>query len=184
MSKQVRFIAATAMAAALCYVVATLRIELGGGIRFHFGPTPLMLAGILFGPLSGGIAGAIGFPLMNVTAGTIIHAPAQFIMRFTQGFLCGWIAWGRIKGGREPKLVRIAVASAASAAVYFALFMVYSYFIDIPHILGFTPDAVWAEMVRRTPNSVAMAITNAAAAAILAPPLRAALKKARLGLGR
>jgi uncharacterized membrane protein len=176
---------ATALMATLCYVIAMYwRIELGGGIRFHLGPTPLMLAGILFGPLSGGFAGAVGFPLMNITAGTVVHAPAQFIMRFAQGFLCGLIAWGSIKGGNAPKPMRIIVASAASAAVYFALFMVYSYFIDIPYILGLTSDAVWVEMARRIPNSTAMAISNAAAAAILAPPLRTAMQRAGLRFTR
>jgi len=183
-NKKIQFLVATAMAAALCYVVATLRIELGGGIRFHFGPVPLMLAGILFGPLSGGLAGAIGFPLMNVTAGTIIQAPAQFVMRFTQGFLCGWIAWGSVKGGKEPTLVRIAVASITAASVYFALFMAYSYFIDIPVIFGFPTEGVWPEMIRRMPNSAAMAITNSTATIVLAPAIRAALKKARLSIMR
>jgi uncharacterized membrane protein len=180
-----RLIVATALMAALCYVVATLlRVELGGGIRFHFGPTPFMLASVLLGPIPGALAGAIGLPLMNVTAGTIIHAPAQFIMRGIQGLLCGWIAWGGVRKGKEPAITRIAVASAVAAAVYFGLFMIYSYFIDIPHILGFTEDAVRIEMIRRIPNSTAMAVTNAIATTVLAPGIRAALKRARLDYRR
>lgn len=42
--------------------VASIRISIGGveGIRLGFGALPIILAGVLFGPLAGGVVGALG----------------------------------------------------------------------------------------------------------------------------
>ncbi|AIS53285.1 hypothetical protein TKV_c21530 [Thermoanaerobacter kivui] len=42
--------------------IASIRIAIGGieGIRIGFGAFPVILAGIMFGPLAGGIVGAVG----------------------------------------------------------------------------------------------------------------------------
>jgi uncharacterized membrane protein len=170
--------------AALCFVVTWNRFPVGPGIWFHFGPSVMMLASIVLGPLSGALTGAVGASLVNVIQGTVIQAPAQFIMRFLQCFVCGWIAWGSLRNGKEPKIIRMAVACAIASIAYFALFMAWSY-IDLRFItFNNTHEAALVIMGTRVPNSTVMAIGNTIIAAVLAPPLRAALKKARLDFAK
>ena len=170
--------------AALCFAATYfLRIELPG-TRVHFGAAICMLAALLFGPLIGGLTGAIGMSMTNLlgTALGAVDAPFTFIMRFVQGFFCGWIAWGGIKGGKPPSFARSVFACAAAAAIYFALFMIKSYF-EL-RLFGNTHEATLAIIAaQRVWPSVMNAITNPAVAVLVAPVLRRALIKSRIDTG-
>ena len=67
----------------------SLRIAIGGvgGIRIGFGVLPIILAGIGFGPLAGGIVGAI-----SDIVGYFINPIGTYMLHFTlTSFLTGFI---------------------------------------------------------------------------------------------
>jgi len=167
--------------AGLCFVATYfIRIELPG-TRVHFGAAVAMLSALLFGPLVGGLTGAIGMSMTNLlgTALGAIDAPFTFIMRYAQGFFCGWIAWGSMKGGKEPGMMRSIVACVAAAGIYFVLFMVKSYF-ELRLFGNSHQAALTMIAAMRVWPSVVNAATNPAAAVLIAPVLRTALKRTGL----
>ncbi|MDI9478182.1 MAG: folate family ECF transporter S component [Bacillota bacterium] len=67
----------------------SIRVPIGGveGIRIGFGALPIIFAGILFGPLPGGIVGALGDLL-----GYLINPMGAYMPHFTfSSFLTGYI---------------------------------------------------------------------------------------------
>ncbi|MFH0926580.1 MAG: folate family ECF transporter S component, partial [bacterium] len=60
--------------------IASLRIAIGGveGIRIGFGGLPIILGGVLFGPLSGGLIGAI-----SDVVGYFINPMGAYMPHFT-----------------------------------------------------------------------------------------------------
>ena len=86
--------------------IASIRLTIGGveGIRIGFGGFPTILAGIIFGPVSGGIVGAIGdivgysinpagpyMPHFTLTAALTGIIPALVIMPFKKGIPGFWL---------------------------------------------------------------------------------------------
>ncbi|MDI3481626.1 MAG: hypothetical protein PWQ97_1281 [Tepidanaerobacteraceae bacterium] len=85
--------------------VASIRLSIGGveGIRIGFGGFPVILAGIMFGPVSGGIVGAIGdivgyyinpmgpyMPHFTLTAALTGIIPAAILMPFKKTVPSFW----------------------------------------------------------------------------------------------
>lgn len=85
--------------------IASIRISIGGveGIRIGFGGLPIILAGLMFGPVAGGIVGAIGdivgfyinpagpyMPHFTLTAALTGIIPAVVIMPFRKGIQLFW----------------------------------------------------------------------------------------------
>ena len=85
--------------------VASIRLSFGGveGIRIGFGGFPTILAGIIFGPISGGIVGAVGdivgyyinpagpyMPHFTLTAALTGIIPAVVILPFKKGIPGFW----------------------------------------------------------------------------------------------
>ncbi|GBD18803.1 Thiamine precursor transporter HmpT [bacterium HR27] len=59
----------------------------------HLGDIAIYTGAFLFGPLVGGISGALGPMLADLTSGYGQYAPATFVLHGLQGFLAGWIGW-------------------------------------------------------------------------------------------
>jgi len=58
----------------------------------NIGDAAVMISGLLFGPLIGGLSGGIGSALADIFLGYGIYAPATFIIKGLEGFLVGIIA--------------------------------------------------------------------------------------------
>lgn len=77
--------------------IFSIRIAIGGveGIRIGFGGLPVIFAGILFGPLAGGIVGGISDILGYVINPMGAYMPhftlSSFLTGYIPGFLCYYI---------------------------------------------------------------------------------------------
>jgi len=58
----------------------------------NIGDAVVMITGLLFGPIIGGIAGGIGSSLADLFLGYAIYAPATLVIKGLEGFFVGLIA--------------------------------------------------------------------------------------------
>lgn len=95
-SEVTKTVAQTALFAALCYVgFQFLRIDIPVGdskTAFHLGNAFCVLAALLLGGVKGGLAGAIGMTIADLTSGYVSSSPQTFIMKFLIGFIVGLVA--------------------------------------------------------------------------------------------
>ena len=138
--------------AAMVYIVTLFRFPLLGS-KVHFANAVCLLAGMLLGPVPGGIAAGLGSALYDAFGGgyDILNVIITFVSKFAMAFVCGWLLR---RGGREIRLPRMVIACAIGALTYVALYMLKS-------LLMYG----WAGMASRFPAS----IINAAAAIVAAP---------------
>ncbi|MDW8061029.1 MAG: ECF transporter S component [Thermomicrobium sp.] len=59
----------------------------------HLGDIAIYTGAFLFGPVVGGISGALGPMLADLTSGYGQYAFATLVLHGLQGFLAGWIGW-------------------------------------------------------------------------------------------
>ncbi len=90
--------------AALCYIgFQFLRIDIPVGTErtaFHFGNVFLMVASLLLGGIPGGLAGAIGMTIADLTSGYVTSAIPTFFLKFGIGLVAGGVA-GKLKLAEE-----------------------------------------------------------------------------------
>ena len=102
----VKVLAQAALCAALCYVGATfIKIDIPVGTEktmFHFGNTFCVLAALLVGGPWGGLAGAVGMTISDLTTSYVTSAPKTFVLKLCIGLIVGLVAHkNRIKCGRN-----------------------------------------------------------------------------------
>ncbi len=163
------------MAAVVC-VVTLFRFPLLG-TKVHFANAMCLLAGLLFGPVYGGLSAGFGSALYDMLLGgyPIDEVLVTFVSKFIMAWLCAKIAYaGDAKAEKHAQNIAACVAGALS---YVALYMLKQY-IYKHFIAGMALEATFAVMVSKLPGS----LINAAAAMICAPvlfaTLRAALRRA------
>ncbi|MDO5016373.1 MAG: ECF transporter S component [Eubacteriales bacterium] len=114
-------LAQAALLTALSYVgFQFLRIDLPVGpekTAFHFGNVFLILAALLIGGLWGGMAGALGMTIADLTSGYAQAAPATFVLKLCIGLIVGLVAEKILHLSKEQNKKnwawKAAVASAA-----------------------------------------------------------------------
>lgn len=57
----------------------------------NVGDTVVLVAGLLFGPAVGALAGAIGSSAADLLLGYALWAPWTFVIKGVEGFLAGWL---------------------------------------------------------------------------------------------
>lgn len=92
-SEQVKRMAQAALFAALSYIMFTyFKIDInlpGGSTAFHLGNTFVVLAALLLGGPLGGIAGALGLTMADLTTIYVTSAPKTFFLKLCKhNFLC------------------------------------------------------------------------------------------------
>lgn len=125
-----------AMIAALAYVgFQFLRIDIPVGTErtaFHLGNTFVVLGALLLGGGWGGVAGALGLTLADLTSGYVTSAPKTFILKLVIGLIVGLVSRKlfHIEAEQSPKRQSlIALVSAAAAlAVNVVLDPLFGYF--------------------------------------------------------
>lgn len=89
-------LAQAAILIALAYIgFQFIRIDIpvgAGKTAFHFGNVFLILAALLLGGLWGGLSGAIGMTVADLTSGYAHAAPATFVLKLMIGLIVGWMA--------------------------------------------------------------------------------------------
>ena len=118
------------MAAIIC-VINFLRIPVGHS-QLHFTNSLCLLAGLLLGPVTGGLAAGLGSALFDVLGG---YDPLTAVITFVSKFAMAWVAsmlYGAWKKKHDDPAVKetilpLVLCCAAGALTYVALYMLKSW---------------------------------------------------------
>ena len=100
-----RRLAQAGLLAALCYIgFAFFKIDIPVGTEktaFHFGNVFCVLAALLIGGFWGGLAGAVGMTIGDLTTAYVTSAPKTFLLKLCIGLIVGLVAHGIFKLSRS-----------------------------------------------------------------------------------
>lgn len=177
-----------AMMAALCYIgFSYFRIDIPVGAEktaFHLGNVFCVLAALLIGGFWGGMSGAVGMTIADLTSGYATSAPKTFLLKLCIGLIAGLIAHKVLHiSDEEKRRLPLPAATVLSCAAGMAFNVVadpvVGYFYKT-YILRIPQEAavIWAKMGAVT------TLVNAVVAVIVATvfylALRPALKRSGL----
>lgn len=179
-SADVRTLVTAAMFAALCYIgFAVFRIDIYVGTEktaFHLGNVFCVLGALFLGGLWGGMAGAVGLTIADLTSAYVTSAPKTFLLKLGIGFFAGLIAHKvfHISQNAHRKVpLPIAVVLSCTAGMAFNVIAdpLVGYFYKM-YVLGVPQDiaSVWVKMGAIT------TLVNAVIAVIVASVLYLALR--------
>lgn len=180
-------LAQAALCAALCYIGFTFfKIDIPVGTEktaIHFGNIFCVLAALLIGGFWGGMAGAVGMTIADLTTSYVTSAPKTFVLKLCIGLIVGLVAHKILKLSEEheKKYLTFATFFASACGMIFNIIAdpIVGYFYKA-YLLGIPQDLakVWAKIGAAT--TAVNAITTVIIASILYLALRPALKKADL----
>lgn len=180
----------TALLAALTVAGSAIRItvplDIAGTSSFHLGNILCALAGILLGPLYGGLAAGLGSAIYDILNPLYIsECWITFIMKGAYGLIAGLIAWG----GKTPwstsvrcSYLKAFLAAAGGALTYAVLYLAKSYFYSGLLLYGLTPEAAALTVAGKLPATTFNAVIAVICAPLLAMAISKALEKAHLHL--
>lgn len=144
-----------------------------GQTRFHLGNVFCLLAGILMGPGFGGLAAGLGSALFDLFDPVYFtSAPITFVTKFALACVAGAIY------RKRRELVdkkRLAFAAILGQLTYVFLYLLKTY-ITNKFVMGFTNEAVMAELIPKAGVSLFNALISVIIAFILAMPLLKSVK--------
>ncbi len=109
----VKILTQAALCATLAYIAfTTLKIEFtfpGGMTAIHFGNVFCVLAALLIGGYWGGLAGAIGLSIADLTSAYAMYTPTTFLLKLLIGLVVGLIAHNIAKISKHHKRTYIVV---------------------------------------------------------------------------
>ena len=185
---EVRTLTLAALFTALCYIGFTYcKIDIPVGAEktaFHLGNVFCVLAALLLGGFWGGMAGAIGMTLADLTTAYVTSAPKTFILKLCIGLIVGLLAHKVFKISQEKeRKVSLPIATVISCIGGMAFNMVadpvLGYFYKM-YVLGVPQQAanIWAKMGAVT--TAVNAVIAVIAATVLYLALRPALKRMKM----
>lgn len=170
-------IAFVGVMAALIFAASKIAIPLFSS-RVHLGNTLCILAGLLFGPLTGGLAAGIGSALTDLLSGygaqdMLITFASKLAMAAVAGLI---LRLGR-RGSPRGRVLLSVVGSVAGAWLYVGLYM-------LKHLVrqAFVYQVGWSATVAVLLEKLPASAINAVFAMICAPLLYHALEPALLHL--
>ena len=174
------------MAAAMAALVALgswIKIEIPsilGTSRFHLGNVMCALSGLLLGPWWGALAAGMGSALYDLLLDPTRFAefPITFVTKSVYGLAAGAVFFKVLKG--KSNYVNEAIASAAAAVSYIAVYLVKCFFYNGLLIKGLTPGGAWLGVLEKVPSSLFNGVVAVIFAPILGVALHNALKAAHL----
>lgn len=180
-------LAQAALCAALCYIGFTFfKIDIPVGTEktaIHFGNIFCVLAALLIGGFWGGMAGAVGMTIADLTTSYVTSAPKTFVLKLCIGLIVGLVAHKILKLSEEhdKKYITMATIGASLAGMIFNIVAepVVGYFYKT-YLLGVPQDLAKALAKIGTATTAVNAITTVIIASILYLALRPALKKSDL----
>ncbi len=183
----IKRLAQAGLLAALCYIgFAFFKIDIPVGpekTAFHFGNVFCVLAALLLGGYWGGLAGAVGMTIGDLTTSYVTSAPKTFLLKLCIGLIVGLVAHGIFHLGqaREGKKVIIATAAAAFCGMAFNVVAdpLVGYFYK-SYLLGVPQDIASALAKIATLTTGVNAVVAVIAASVFYLALRPALKKSGL----
>ena len=177
-----------ALFAALCYIGFTYaKIDIPVGAEktaFHLGNVFCVLAALFLGGFWGGMAGAIGMTVADLTTAYVTSAPKTFILKLCIGLIVGLVAHKVFKLGKEGHTKRyttLATVLSCTAGMAFNVVAdpLVGYFYKM-YIMGVPQKAatIWAKMGAMT--TAVNAVVAVIAATVFYLALRPALKRSNL----
>ena len=115
----VRTLSMAALFAALCYIGFTYcKIDIPVGMEktaFHLGNVFCVLAALFLGGLWGGMAGAVGMTIADLTTAYVTSAPKTFLLKLCIGLITGFVAHKifKISQDKENRKVPLTAATAS-----------------------------------------------------------------------
>ncbi len=91
----------------------------------NIGDTVVLLAGLIFGPLVGAAAGALGSSLADLLLGYAYWAPWTFVIKGVEGFLAGWLFGRMQQASGSGTILGATVAAAFMVCGYFLVGILY-----------------------------------------------------------
>ena len=185
-----RKIVFASLMAALCYIgFSYFRIDIPVGTEktaFHLGNDFCVLAALLIGGFWGGMSGAVGMTIADLTTGYVTSAPKTFILKLCIGLIAGFVAHKVLHlNNDEKRKLPLPAATVISCAAGMAFNVVadpvVGYFYKT-YILGIPQEvaSIWAKMGAVT--TFVNAIVAVVAATVFYLALRPALKRSHLSL--
>lgn len=184
----VRTLAMAALFAALCYIGFTYcKIDIPVGAEktaFHLGNVFCVLAALFIGGFWGGMAGAVGMTIADLTTAYVTSAPKTFVLKLGIGLIVGFFAHKVFKLSKDgahklPLPIATVLSCAAGMAFNIVADPLVGYFYKM-YVLGVPQEAasIWVKIgaVTTSVNAVIAVI----AASIFYLALRPALKKSNL----
>jgi len=185
----VRTLSMAALFAALCYIGFTYcKIDIPVGMEktaFHLGNVFCVLAALFLGGFWGGMSGAVGMTIADLTTAYVTSAPKTFLLKLCIGLITGFVAHKvfKLSQDKEDRKIPLTAATAISCAAGMGFNIVadplVGYFYKM-YILGVPQEAanIWAKIgaVTTSVNAVVAVI----AATVLYMALRKAMKRSNL----
>lgn len=180
-------LAQAGLLAALCYIgFAVFKIDIPVGTEktaFHFGNVFCVLAALLIGGYWGGLAGAVGMTIGDLTTAYVTSAPKTFILKLCIGLIVGFFAHKVFKISKQHSAKYITVATVVSCALgmLFNLFAdpLVGYFYKM-YLLG-VPQEIASVFAKWGAVTTAVnAVVAVISASIIYLAMRPAMKKAGL----
>lgn len=173
--------------AALCYVgYAVFPAINASGTKVHVGNAFVVLGALLLGGLYGGLAGAIGLSIADITLGYAASAPRTFICKLVIGLIVGLVAHKIAKLSDERKRSYIIKWSAIAAVAGLAFNCVFEPALKYFWFTILTPNAekaasaISALIAITTYATIINAVINSVLAVVVYNALRPALNRANL----
>lgn len=172
---------------ALCYIgFAFFKIDIPAGTEkasFHFGNVFCVLAALLLGGYWGGLAGAVGMTIGDLTTTYVTSAPKTFLLKLCIGLIVGLVAHGIFKLSRShsQKYVTGVTILACICGMGFNIVAdpVVGYFYKT-YLFGIPQDITKVLVKISALTTTVNAVVAVIAATIIYLALRPALKKAGL----
>lgn len=186
-SLDVKKLAQAGLLAALCYIgFAFFKIDIPVGpekTAFHFGNVFCVLAALLLGGFWGGLAGAVGMTIGDLTTAYVTSAPKTFLLKLCIGLIVGLVAHNIFKLSRthSKKYVTGVTILACVCGMGFNVVAdpLVGYFYKM-YLLGLPQELSAALAKMATLTTSVNAIVAVIAASIFYLALRPALRKAGL----
>lgn len=180
-------LAQTALMAALCYIgFQFLRIDIPIGMEktaIHFGNTFCVLGALLIGGVWGGLAGAVGMTIADLSSDYVTYAPKTFLLKLCIGLIVGFVAHKIAKLSKEhdrPYIMRWTILSAiAGMAFNVVADPIVGYFYK-RYLLGLEANLAKTLSTITAATTLVNAITSVIIASLLYVALRPALIKSGL----
>ncbi len=187
-SQALRKLCMAALFAALCYVGFTYcKIDIPVGAEktaFHLGNVFCVLAAPFLGGFWGGMSGAVGMTIADLTTAYVTSAPKTFVLKLCIGLITGLLAHKVFRISQEgQRKVSLPVATVISCAGGMAFNMVadpvVGYFYKM-YVLGVPQQAasIWVKIGALT--TAVNAVVAVIAASVFYLALRPALKRSNL----
>lgn len=124
MSKNIRRLTYTAIAAAIVFVITRLIVIpiTASGAYVNFGDIAIYVTSYLLGGPIAALASAVGSSLADLTAGAAIYAPATFVIKGLMGLTAGLLM-------RKKKFWSYGLACLTGGAIMTLGYAIYEYFI-------------------------------------------------------